>query len=432
MKLSRRSLLRGAGGLAFAVPWLEAFGQASPPRRFIALYHPNGVNTSLWTPIVSGSDFTLGASQSALLPHQSDLLYLHGLDLKCALTGAGEQHQRGLGGLLTGRKIEAGNFVGNDGTTSGWASGISVDQELVKVVGQGSRVASLQLGVKVGERDVSGVVSYSGAAAPLLPQSDPRQTFAQLFDLNPVPIDAQETLRRRRASVLDAVVDQFNRLRARISLGDRLQLDAHFQRVRELEVKLTALPLSEACRNGIQPPVTMWETNNAMPDVSKLQLDLLVVALSCDLTRVASVMYSDAKNHIALPFLQISGDVHNISHLSDADPQRLDLGKRDGWQAEQLAYLLKGLKGTAEGAGNLLDRTLVLWGSEVSKGNIHSHTDMPFVLAGHATGWKMGRVLDFGTRPHNDLLVSILHGFGGGQAQFGDPAFNSGPLAGLT
>ena len=82
--------------------------------------------------------------------------------------------------------------------------------------------------------------------------------------------------------------------------------------------------------------------------------------------------------------------------------------------------------------GTLLDRTLVLWGSEVSKGNTHSHTDMPFLLAGHAPGWKMGRVLNFGSRPHNDLLVSVLQGFGGKQAMFGDPTYFTAPLAGLN
>ena len=432
MKLTRRSLLRGAGGLAFALPWLEALAQTPPPLRFIALYHPNGVHTDQWAPAVAGNDFTLGAGQTALAPYKQDLLYLQGLDLKCAVTGVGEQHQRGLGGLLTGRPIQAGSFVGNDGTSAGWASGISLDQELVKVVGQGSRLGSLQLGIKVGERDVSGALSYSGSAAPLLPQSDPRQVFAQLFDANPGPIAQLETLRRRRASVLDAVRDQFASLQQRVSARDRLQLDAHLQRVRDLETRLTALPPSEACRTGIQPPVTAWQTEAAIPDVSKLQLDLLVFALSCDLTRVASAMYSDAKNHIALPFLQIAGDVHNISHLSDADPQRLQLAKRDGWQAEQLAYLLKSLKETAEAGGTLLDRTLVLWGSEVSKGNTHSHTDMPFLLAGHAAGWKMGRVINFGSRPHNDLLLSVLQGFGGKQTTFGDPAFFTAPLAGLN
>ena len=430
-KFSRRSLIRTAGGLAFALPWLESVAQTAAPRRFIALYHPNGVHTDQWTPVVSGSDFTLGPSQSALQPYKSDLLYLQGIDLKCALTGPGEQHQRGLSGLLTGRTVEAGNFVGNDGTTSGWGSGISVDQELVGVVGQGSRVASLQLGVKVGERDVSGVVSYAGDAAPLLPQSDPRATFAQLFDLNPPPLDQQGLLRVRRGSVLDAVIGQFGRLRSQVSVADRAQLDAHLQRVRELEAKLTALPPSVVCSTGTQPPIVAWETTDEMPDVSKLQLDMLVLALSCDLTRVATVMYSDAKNHIALPFLQIAGDVHSISHLSDGDPMRMQLATRDGWQAQQLAYLLGRLKATAEGSGNLLDNTLVMWGSEVSRGNLHSHTDMPFLFAGHATRWTMGRVLDFTSRPHNDLLVSLLQGYGGSQTVFGDPAFFTAPLTGL-
>ncbi len=433
MKLTRRSLLRGVGGLAFATPWLESFAQAAPPKRFIAIYHPNGVHTPQWSPTVVGTDFTFGASQTALAPFKSDLMYLRGLDMKCALSGAGEQHQRGLVGLLTGRKIEAGSFTGNDGTTAGWASGISIDQELVKVVGQGARVASLQLGVNAGERDVSGCLSYAGAAAPLLPQNDPRQTFARLFDINPAPDDKGEPLRRRRTSVLDAVREQFTVLKGRVSVADRVQLEAHLERVRQLELRLTALPLPQQCQSATQPAEVQWATEKAMPEVAKLQLDLLALALACDLTRVATVMFSDAKNHIALPFINVFGDVHNISHLSTLDAQREDLAKRDRWQAEQLAYLLGRLKATHEGGNNLLDSSLVFWGSEVAEGNIHSHNDMPFVVAGHAAKWKMGRVVQFANaRPHNDLLLSMLHGFGGTQASFGDPSFFTGPLTGLT
>ena len=81
----------------------------------------------------------------------------------------------------------------------------------------------------------------------------------------------------------------------------------------------------------------------------------------------------------------------------------------------------------------MLDNSLVFWGSEVAEGNVHSHSDMPFLVAGHATNWKMGQVVKFdGGRPHNDLLLTMLQGFGGMQTSFGDPAFFTGPLTGLT
>lgn len=431
-RFSRRSLLKAVGGLAVATPWLESFAQGAPPKRFIALYHPNGVHTPKWVPVVSGGDFTLGASQTALQPHKADLLYVQGLDMTCAVNGAGEQHQRGLAGLLTGRKIEAGSFTGNDGTTAGWASGISVDQELVKVVGEGARVASLQLGVAAGERDVSGCFSYGGAATPLLPINDPRATFARLFDVNPPPDDMGEPLRKRRASVLDAVRDQYAILKDRVSARDRVQLDLHLEKVRALELRLTALPLPVLCQSAMQPPETLWQTTKAMPEVAKLQLDLMILAFACDLTRVATVMFADAKDHISLPFLNIAGDIHNLSHLSTTDPSREDLAKRDGWQAEQLAYILAGLKAQQVGGGSLLDHTLVFWGSEVSEGNIHSHSNMPFLLAGKGAGWKMGRVHTTTSRPHNDLLLAILQALGGTHTTFGDPQFLTGALPGLT
>jgi hypothetical protein len=175
-----------------------------------------------------------------------------------------------------------------------------------------------------------------------------------------------------------------------------------------------------------------FDTEMAMPQVAKLHIDLVLAAFACDLTRVATFCFSDAKNHIALPFLGITGDVHNISHLSDGDAERRKLGTRDAWQAQQLASILDGLQKTPDGTGTLLDSTLVFWGTDVSRGNVHSHDDMPFVLAGHGAGFRMGRSVRWAGRPHNDLLLSIFKAYGGDATTFGDPDFCTGPLDNLT
>lgn len=441
MSFSRRQLLRGAGGLAVTLPFLPSIARAqgTPPKRFVAMYLPNGVATKHWFPTPGPSlqptDFTLNRTHQALVPWRNQVLWLGGLDMKVALTGEGEQHQRGLGGLLTGSKLLAGQFVGNDGTTAGWASGASIDQQLIPVLGSGSKLPSLQLGVKATERDVSGVLSYAGSSQPLLPQNDPKLVFNRLFTVNPGTVDEVERLRRRRQSVLDGVREQLGGLRLRLSRSDQKVLDAHLTKVRELEERVTKVegtPGVGSCASPIPPTQMDVESPTKMGEVAKVQLDLLALAFECDLTRVATVMYSDAKNHTPLPFLDIQADVHNISHMGDDDPGREDLAKRDEWQIAQLVSLMQKLSAVPEGEGTtVLDNTLVFMGSDVSRGNTHAHDDMPFLIAGGAAGWKGGRSLRWNGRPHNDLLLSMFKALGGNATTFGDAAFNTGPLTGL-
>ena len=180
------------------------------------------------------------------------------------------------------------------------------------------------------------------------------------------------------------------------------------------------------------PGELQFLTEAAMPEVAKLQLDLTLLAFQCDLTRVVTIMWSDAKNHRGMPFLGINSSVHNITHYGDTDMGRLKLIDRDRWQMQQFAYILEGLKSVTDPNGQtLLDNTLVFQGSDVSRGNVHSHDDMPHLLAGGAGGWSMGRYVKFQGQQHNNLLVSILNAFGGTHTTWGDAAFCTGPLRGL-
>lgn len=449
MKLTRRQVLRGAGGLVVALPALEALlpraaraQPAAPPKRFIAVYHPNGVFTPQWFPTAGAneSDFTLGPIHRPLERFKSRLLMTSGLDMAVAVSGPGEQHQRGVGAFLTGQKLDTGNFVGNDGSRAGYAKGPSIDQTLVGLIGQGTRIGSLQLGVHTLLANVAGVVSYAGPNQPLLPQNDPRLTFRTLFMDSGIPPTALDRLRARRKSVLDAVQDQLASLKKYVSTADKARLDHHLTLIRELEQRVTALPTG-TCSNPGDPGAVDYTAEMQMPRVSQLQIDLMLLAFRCDLTRVATLMYSDAMNHIAMPFICdastpqkcVTSDVHNLTHYADGDPAREQVAWRDTWIAEQVARILSGLEGIVEADGTTaLDHTLLLWGTDVSRGNVHTHDDMPFVLAGGGAGFRMGRYVRWQRRYHNDLLVSIVNAFGGNVTTYGDPAFCSGPLSNLT
>lgn len=447
MKLSRRNALRGAGGILVGLPALESLvpraARAQPvpaPKRFIAVYHPNGVFTPQWFPTGSDTNFTLGPVHTSLERFKSQLLFTGGIDMSVALTGAGEQHQRGVGAFLTGAKLLNGSFVGNDGSKAGYADGKSIDQELVGMIGQSTRVPSLQLGVHTLLANVAGVVSYAGSNQPMLPQNDPRLTFRTLFMDTGMPPTELDKLRARRKSVLDAVQEQSSFLQKRVSTADKARLDQHLTLVRELERRVTSVPAG-TCSNPGDPGTVDYAREMEMPHVSQLQIDLMLLAFRCDLTRVVTLMYSDAMNHVAMPFICdssmppkcVTQDVHNLTHYSDGDPTRALVALRDAWIAGQIARILAGLQDIAESDGtNGLQNSLLLWGSDVSRGNVHAHDDMPFVLAGGGAGFRMGRYVRWSAQYHNDLLVSILRGFGGSHTTYGSPMFCRGPLSNLT
>ncbi len=438
MKFSRRQALRGAGGILVGLPFLEALApkvaraDTLPQKRFIGIYHPNGVFTPNWFPTGDEANFTLGPIHQALAPYKSKLLFTSGVDMQVAVSGPGEQHQRGIGAFLTGAKLDMGTFVGNDGSRAGYALGPSIDQTLVDLIGQGTRIPSLQLGVHSLLSNVAGVVSYRAANQPLLPQNDPRLTFRALFQDSGTPPTEMEKLRVRRRSVLDAVQGQLASLKKAVSKSDQARLDQHLTLVRELENRLTALPAG-TCQQPTDPGVIDFQREAEIPNVTRLQMDLLTLAIRCDLTRVATVMFSDAMNHVSMPHLNINSDIHNLTHYSDGDPTRAQVGVRDTWQAGVLATLMQELDSIQEADGSkALDHSLIFWGSDVSRGNVHAHDDMPFMLAGGGAGFRMGRFVKWTHAFHNDLLVSIVNGFGGNVSTYGEASFCRGALSNLV
>ncbi|MCC6810246.1 MAG: DUF1552 domain-containing protein [Deltaproteobacteria bacterium] len=503
-RITRRQFLRGAGSAIVALPTLvsllprAARASVTPPKRFVFFYHPNGIDNAPYSfrpkpgPSGTEADFTLGWNiDPDLAPWRSHLLWTSGINMRVAQEGTvGEQHQRGIGALLTGQKLAPGDFVGNDGQRAGWATGISLDQTLVSVIGQTTPIGSLQLGINARQRNNSGVVSYRGSEIPQLPENDPRQTYRSLFFTSgardEIPIHVL-----RRQSVLDGVVSQLGSMKQRVSQEDSKRLDEHLTIVRDLEKRIASLPPPpppapagtqsdggsstgntggtqtggsgtsgstgstgpignpsdwpsyEGCAASGEPALSdLPLSSDAMPEMAHLQLELAALALRCDLTRVVTVVFVDAQDHIPMPFISVSDDIHNLSHLSDDDPynaqfprrdaSRDNFRKRDRWQAQQFASMLAKLQ-TQEGDGSkVLDNTLLLWGSELSAGNTHSHLDIPFVIAGHALGWRTNRFVRFTNKNHNNLLLSILLGFGGSAASYGDPAYCSGELTGIA
>jgi hypothetical protein len=392
------------------------------------MFSPNGVVPSTFWPSEEGSNFTLKESLQPLAPFQKQTLILHGVCDK--VRGDGDNHMRGIGCLLTGIELFPGNIQGGSHTPAGWASGLSIDQEikayLQKDPATRTRFGSLEFGVLVPERaDTWTRMVYAGPNKPIAPIDDPYQMFNKLY--------GKAKDKALLASVLDEVSDDLKKLASKLSVEDRRLLDEHATFVREMEQQLKAD--AQASKNSHPEPVLepgVKEDNDNMPKISKMQIDLLVNSFQADFARVATLQFTNSVGQAKMRWLGVSEGHHELSHEPDSNAKAQEkLTNINKWFCEQLAYLAKRLAETPEpgGTGSLLDNTLILWTNELGKGNSHTLDNIPFVLVGGGLDFRMGRSLKFPRVPHNRLLLSLAHGFGHRLTRFGNPDFcGAGPL----
>jgi hypothetical protein len=453
-RISRRALLRGAGGIAIGLPFLEIMGEprtaaaADPviPQRFIVFFSPDGYIRKNWVPTGDETNFQLGRSLMPLNDFKQNLIVLDGVDNEAAKHGPGDDHMRGMGSMLTGTELLPGTYQGGCCEPSGVASGISIDQKIANVIGKNQKFKSLEFGVLAGNSgNALSYATYAGSNQPLPAENNPGSIFSRVFNEIGGDQSAVDRLQAQRKSVLDAVAASYSSLAPRLGQIDKQRVDLHFSQIRDMETRLTTKAnVSALCVKPGQPNVSQtYRQNDQYPNTGKLQMDLMVSALACDLTRVATIQWAASATGPRFTWLGVDRGQHDVSHDGDdnADSQE-KLTKIDEWYAKQLAYLMGALKAIPEGppGKTMLDHTLILWCNELSRGNAHSHPDMPYVLAGGteaAPGTKklqMGRFLKYDNKQtvkHNDMLVSIQNVFGINENTFGNPAYCSGALARL-
>ena len=458
LRFSRRNLLRGSLAATATLPLLDAqraTGQdAAPPTRLVVFATPNGTRNSLFWPTGTETNFQLNQFTKPLAAYQKKLTFLKGIRLNDSLqNGAlggtlGSEHARGTGGMLTARPLKSGTqFKSFGNTTSGWGSGQSLDQYLATKLAPNTTFASMQLGVHVRDTEVRARISYAGADMPIPPREDPKDVFATLFGM---PTSggtggtdpALARLWAQRKSVFDLTRTETTRVLGLVGREDREKLEAHLAAMREVEARLVGAPGSSASGGGslCQPP-TLTAVDLSVDDeyakAGQLQMDLAAAALACDQTRILTFQWSYSESEHLFQFLGKTGNHHVISHDFSASGANFEAYNAiQTWYAEQLAYFLGKLDSYKEGAGSLLDNTLLLWATEIGESSQHDLTLMPYVLAGGAGGKVApGRLLDFSAnrRDNNQLLVSIAHALGVPELNtFGDPSGAAGPLSGLV
>jgi hypothetical protein len=431
---NRRDFLRDLGIGAAAMPFLLnlpslgfANNQGQRKQRLIVMFSPNGVVPKTFWPDEEGEAFALKESLSPLEPFRDKTLVLHGVCDR--VRGDGDNHMRGIGCLLTGVELFPGNIQGGSDTPAGWASGLSIDQEIKNFLQANdstrTRFGSLEFGVLVPERaDTWTRMSYAGPNKPIAPINDPYQMFNKLYGR----LKDQESLR----SVMDELQDDFARVRSVISTEDRQLLEDHASFVREMEQELSAPSTLEAGHAVPELEPGVRADNDNMPKLAKMQTELLVNSFASDFARVATFQFTNSVGNARMRWLGVDEGHHELSHNPDSDEASQEkLTKINKWYAEQLAYLCQRLADTPEpgGEGSLLDNTTIVWTNELGKGNSHTLDNIPFVLVGGGLDFKMGRSLKFKKEFHNRLLLSLAHGFGHRIDRFGNPDFcGAGPL----
>jgi hypothetical protein len=430
---SRREFMRDMGLTAASLPFilnLPSLGfanQTKRKQRLIIMFSPNGVVQKTFWPDKEGTDFDLKESLQPLEPFKNKTLILNGVCDK--VRGDGDNHMRGIGCLLTGIELYPGNIQGGSHTPAGWASGISIDQEiknyLQKSPATKTRFGSLEFGLLVPERaDTWTRMVYAGANKPLAPVNEPYQMLKKLY--------GSMKDRALLASILDDVQDDLKKVGKNVSSADRQLLDEHATFVREMEVELRAAAQEKA---GHPVPVIepgVKEENDNIPKLSKMQIDLMVNSFAADFSRIATLQYTNSVGGAKLRWVGVNEGHHELSHEPDTNTSAQEkLTKINRWFCEQMAYLAKRLAETPEpgGQGSLLDNTTIVWTNELGKGNSHTLDNIPFVLVGNGLDFKMGRSLKLKAGAHNRLLMAFAHSFGHRVKQFGKSEYCSeGPL----
>ena len=455
-RISRRTMLRGTGA-AMALPWLESMASAAtpdsattlaePPLRSVFMYMPNGVRPDFWTPAGEGENYETTPHLKPLESLKNDFLLLE--NLWNAKTVGRNGHWPKVPAWLSGGYVErtSGDDLDSGGTT--------VDQLLAQKIGDRTMLPSFELGLEATRNgiDTAGggfarmygsFISWRDPHTPVPKEIIPQLAFDRLFRSNKAPVISSlnpddpallTALQRDESSILDIVQDQARLLRKEGSSSDRVRLDEYFESVRSVEQRLQAAlrPQKRWINKGKFPlerpgpgiPATR-------PEHMKLMMDIMVLALWSDTTRIGTFMTADAQTNEDYSFLPgVKGGFHSISHHAEEPVRKKQYETCVTWHVEQVAYFLNKLKGLDEGGKSLLDNSMVMFGCGIKCGNLHLEENLPIALAGGGKGTlRGGRRLRFEKKtPLCNLYLSMLHRMGVKEESFGD---STGQLQGLS
>lgn len=427
--ISRRAVLRGAGAV-LALPLLEsmipagivrAAAAAVPRARLACIYVPHGAVLSRWTPTREGTEFDFPEILKPLEPFRNRVNVVSGLTLPLASgqdSSAGANHTRSSAVFLTGA-------IPQDGAEA--HLGTSVDQVAAKRIGQDAPLPSLELSIEDGSLSCGtglscayrNTISWQTPTSPLPMENNPQVVFERLFGDGAT--EQQRIERRAQArSLVDSVLEDVQKLQKTLPTADRVRLDRYLTDMREVERRIALA--GKQGSTSLDVPTAPTGVPDDFETHIKLMIDLQVLAWQADVTRVTTLMFAKEVSNAVYPASGIREPFHNLSHHSNVPENIARLAQLNQYHAKTFAYLLEKLHGSPDGEGNLLDHSLVLYGSGMSNSNQHDHAPLPIVLAGGAAGkLKGGRHIRVAPdTPLSNLQLAMLHKLGLEEKSFGD------------
>lgn len=428
--LARRTFLRGTGAVV-ALPLLDAMipamtAQAQTPaaadrlRRLGYVYMPMGCDRARWTPPGGERLDKLPYSLTALEPLKEHVTVLSNLELRNAYPGTHATSNSSFLSAARAKLTESADYY----------LGTTADQVAAQQIGRNTQLPSLELSMDLmslaGQCDngyacvYQNNLSWSSPTTPLPSEAHPRIVFERLFGDGATAGERQAAL-RKRASLLDSVMDEFSSLNNQLGPADRGKVAQYLDALREVERRI-----QRAEASAKDNPLPDVERPTGVPatyaDHARLMFDLQVMAFQGDVTRVITFQLARETSNRTYPEIGVPDPHHPLSHHGN-DPAKVEkIAKINRFHVSLFAEYLAKLQATPEGDGTLLDHSLLLYGSGMGNPNVHDHDDLPILVAGGAAGrMKGGRHLRLAQpTPLANLHLTLLDKVGVRLDKFAD------------
>jgi hypothetical protein len=426
--LPRRTFLRGVGAtlalplLDAMVPTLTAHGatSAAPARRLGFVFIPMGCDNTRWKPAGQGKLGELSPILSPLAPVKDHISVLTNMELQNAYPGTHSSSNAAFLSCARAKHTESTDYY----------LGTTVDQVAAKQLGRETQLPSLELAMDmlqtVGQCDngyacvYQNNLSWSSPTTPLPAEAHPRLVFENLFGDGGNKADRKAAL-RRRASLLDFVKDDLDRLGRELGAADRAKVHQYLESVRDVErrIQKAEKDVAEKQLPDLERPVG---APASYAEHARLMFDLQVLALQGDVTRVITFQLARETSNRTYPEIGVPDPHHPLSHHGNDPAKIARMAKINQFHVSLFAEFLVKLKAIKEGNGSLLDHSLLLYGSGIGNPNVHDHINLPILVAGGAAcGLKGGRHIRFEkATPLANLHLTLLDKAGVRLDHFGD------------
>jgi hypothetical protein len=434
--IPRRTMLRGFGA-AVALPFLESMAPAMTPLRKTAasprprlacveVVHGSagstewGTENNLWMPSTEGADFEFTPILKPLESFRDYTTVVTMMDCHTAdpftPSEVGADHFRSAAVFLSAAhpKQTMGSDIYN---------GTTIDQMYAQKFGQDTPVPSIQVCTE--NEDATGscafnyscvymqTISWSSPTTPLQMTYNPRMAFEQLFGTGSTKEDRAQR-RRINNSILDGITHEIARLQSNLNPTDRNRLSSYLDNIREIERRIQAIEAYNRSNPDREIPTAPVGVPDSWEDLTRLMFDLQVLAFTAETTRVSATKLGRDTSNRVFAESGTTTPFHSSSHHGDTPSGIKDFTKINTYHVSLLAEFAQKLKNTPDGDGNLLDHSLVLYGSAMGNSNVHAHKRVPFFLVGHASGAFKGNLhvrCAEGT-PQANALLAVLNKLG--------------------